>query len=461
MRTRFGIDYSECASDAVIVLSDISKGVALNVLMLGWELPPYNSGGLGTACLGLTEGLANHDVDINFVVPKVFGTLPFNHMKVVSAIEYGGEGTLQKILAREDITAEEIASQLAYGATATETTHQQLTVEHVNNKRPVAPHVQAHWYAQQAGAIAEEHPDFHIVHGHDWFTYYGGIEARRVAAEQGRAVPFVAHVHATEIDRSSVHGDPRIVAIEHTGLHAADRVIAVSHYTKRVIHDHYGVAKSKISVVHNGIPERQPERFDFFELKKHHKIVLFMGRLTMQKGPDYFVKLAKAVTDVDPSVRFVMVGSGDMEKRCIEEAAHMGLTGKILFSSFLRGKDVDRAYQLADLFVMPSVSEPFGIVALEALQNGTPVLASSRSGVAEVSQHVITADFWDIPAMRNAVLKTINDPHFHSHLVRGGQEDLRHLSWHNAARKLKAVYEDVLAGFNPAVLQPAPVSVRS
>lgn len=440
--------------------------MAINVLMLGWELPPHNSGGLGTACLGLTEGLAEQDVQINFVVPKVFSKLPFSHMQVLSAVEYGGADSLKKILAQENLKPEDVLNQLAYGATISTDAKQQLLIEHLNQNRPVAPHVQAHWYAEQASAIAKHHDDFEVVHSHDWFTYYGGMSARQVAQEKGRATPFVAHVHATEIDRSSEHGDPRILEIERRGLQAADQVVAVSHYTKELVHRYYDVPRQKISVVHNGINHtRQPKRFDFQELKRHHKIVLFMGRLTMQKGPDYFVKLAQAVNKVDPSVRFVMVGSGDMEKRCIEESARLGLTGTMLFSSFLRGEDVDRAYQLADLFVMPSISEPFGIVALEAMQNGTPAIVSRQSGVAEVSEHVVKVDFWDIEKMRDAVLDVLGNPDYQHHLRQGAFQDLHQLTWQEAARKMRAIYEEALhnslTSLSPSTSTLSPVSVSA
>jgi len=424
--------------------------------MLGWEIPPFNSGGLGTACLGLTEGLSDQGVDIRFVVPKVFGKLPFNHMKVLSAADYSSASQLKSLLEREDIQQEFITHQLAYGGHISVNEKKELLIEHLNHQLPVAPHIQATWYAQQAAAIAEQTEHFEVIHAHDWFTYYGGMAARDVARRKGHNVPFIAHVHATEIDRSGEHGDPAIIAIERTGLHAADHVVAVSHYTKELLHRRYGIPRSKISVVHNGIPShKQPQVFDIQELKRHHKIVLFMGRMTMQKGPDYFVKLAKAVTDEDPNVRFIMVGSGDMEKKCIEESAKQGLTGKMLFSSFLRGSSVDRAYQLADLFVMPSVSEPFGIVALEAMQNGTPVLVSNQSGVAEVSNNIMKVDFWDIEAMKGSVLSALYDPNFHAAMKQGGYDDLQTLTWDHAATKMKAVYEHVLRSMKPLELQPA------
>jgi glycogen(starch) synthase len=422
--------------------------------MLGWELPPYNSGGLGTACLGLTEALTPLGVSIRFVVPKLFGALPYSHMDVISAADYASPDEMLKLLSLSKTEEDYITHTLAYGNHLTVDEQRRVWVEQLGAAAPVSPHTQATWYAQQATAIAQNET-YDLIHCHDWMTYYGGIAAKEVAHRKGADVPFVAQVHATEIDRCGENGNPAIIAIEKRGLHQADEVVAVSHYTKEMIHRHYEVPRAKISVVHNGIPaDRQPARYDLHELKKHHKIVLFMGRITMQKGPDYFVKLAKSVTDRDPSVLFVLVGSGDMERRCIEESARQGLTGKILFSTFLRGEDVDRAYQLADLFVMPSVSEPFGIVALEAIQNGTPALVSNQSGVAEVSEHLIKVDFWDIEKMADSVLKVLQDPAYASHLRQGGFEDLKNLSWNHSAEKMQSVYNHLLTRF---ATQPRPL----
>lgn len=448
------ISYTGVAS-SVVTNANI---VTLNVLMLGWELPPYNSGGLGTACLGMTEGLADQAVKIKFVVPKVFGKFPFNHMSVVSAVDYDGEGFLQQLLQREDVDSQLVTSQLAYGGSISIDEKKRLLIEHLRQQLPISPQVQADWYAHQTAEIANTDDNYDVVHGHDWFTYLGGIAARQVAKEHGRTVPFIAHVHATELDRSGKAGDPQIIEIERRGLQAADHVIAVSHFTKELLHQHYRIPRQKISVVHNGIsPSKQPKHSSLKQFKRNHKIVLFMGRLTMQKGPDYFVKLAHAISQVDPNIRFVMVGSGDMEKRCIEESARLGLTGKLLFSSFLRGNDVNRAYQLADLFVMPSVSEPFGIVALEAMQNGTPVLVSKQSGVAEVSKHVIKVDFWDIAKMQQEVLAVLAKPSYRQRLRTGATADLQRLTWDVAATKLQTIYRQVIEDLIPVQLPMRPL----
>lgn len=391
-------------------------------------------------------------MSIRFVVPKIFGALPYTHMTVLDATEYGSVDDLRHLMIDEDIEESVLASTLGYGNRLTIDERKRIWIQQVElGSAPVPPQVQAAWYAKKAAHIAQQHKDFDVIHTHDWMTYYGGMAAQRVAKRlHKRHIPIVAHVHATEVDRCGVYGDPGIIEIEKKGLQAADRVVAVSHYTKEVIHRHYGIPRQKISVVYNGIPShREPARFDLAKLKEKYKIVLFMGRITMQKGPDYFVKLAKSVTDHDPMVRFVMVGSGDMERRCIEEAARLGLTGKMLFSSFLRGVDVDRAYQLADLFVMPSVSEPFGIVALESIQNGTPAIVSKQSGVAEVSEHLVKVDFWDIPKMTEEVLHVLQTPGRQQQLRQGGFQDLTRLSWHDSGRALHEVYQSLIDGLNP------------
>lgn len=400
------------------------------------------------ACLGMTETLAPLGVRINFVVPKSHGPFPFNHMQVHSAVDYASVEEIEKILNLTMAEQKTIAKAIAYGdMVMMDSKDRRMRIAHGVGGISVPPEDQAAWYAYQAAAIARQQ-QFDIVHCHDWMTMYCGIAAKEVAAARGEQVSFVAHVHITAIDQAGGNpdnADPRIMHIEKRGMEAADKIITVSEYTRQMVHRHYGIPLKKITVVHNGIPARQIPYYDLHELKKHYKIVLFLGRVTIQKGPDYFIQLAKAVTDQDPNVRFVLVGSGDMERQCIEMAAHMGLTGKILFSKFLRGQEaVDRAYQLADLFVMPSASEPFGLVALEAMQMGTPVIASNQSGVSEVTNAMLTADFWDVPKMTGHVLDLLQNPQKYQQLSAQGKLDAERVSWHAAAEKIKNVYESLI-----------------
>jgi len=424
--------------------------------MLGWELPPFNSGGLGTASLGLTEGLASLDIGIEFVLPKSPGRFPFQHMRVHSAADYTKDGEATHWEERYFETS------LGYGNYLTHTADGQVVVTPglsmpEDTNLPTAE-AQAAWYAKRAARLAATQ-NFDLVHSHDWMTYEAGIASRTVARKRGQDVPLVAHVHATEADRGGTRGGGNriIAALEKRGVHQADRVVAVSHYTKQMIHTEYEVPLNKISVVHNGIDtKRQPEQFPLHALKAHHKLVLFMGRVTLSKGPDYFLEVARQVCAADPNVRFLLIGSGDMEQACIERAAAMGLTGKVLFSTFLRGKDVEKAYQLADLFVMPSVSEPFGLVVLEAMQNGTPVITSKQSGVVEVSDSMIKVDFWDTEAMSRSVLHVLHNPHFTQELTRNAKHDVAQLSWGRAAEKLHEIYSELVP--QQLVLLPAVAS---
>lgn len=428
--------------------------------MFGWELPPHNSGGLGTACLGLTQGLAPLGVDIDFVLPGNFSAEDADHMNVIDASLYPASKSVLRRLRLAGLSPQQVARSLGYGSEITIGADGLPRVTYLPSGISAAPEAQARWYAYQAASIAKER-EFDLIHSHEWMTYYSGIAAREVAHARGEETPLVTHVHATEIDRGGADGgNQAIIQIEKEGLQRADRVVTVSHYTKKIVEKHYGVPARKISVVHNGIstPANQP-KFDLHALKKHYKLVLFMGRITMSKGPDYFIKLAKAVTDQDAKVKFIMVGSGDMEKRCIELAAQQGLTGKVLFSPFLRGEDVNRAYQLADLFIMPSVSEPFGLVALEAMQNGTPAIVSKQSGVAEVSDNLVKIDFWDTEEMRKAVLELLYSPHKSQALTQAGLSEMKHLSWENSAQRVQGIYQELLGAIKPPVLQPAFIQI--
>ena len=367
--------------------------------MFGWELPPYNTGGLGTASLGLTQGLAETGADLDFVLPEA-GIFPYTHMRIHSLPK-------NSVLPQPYGTAYGQAEQYA------------------------------RWYASAASNLS--FPDADVIHTNDWMTYRAGIETKQAASLIGQNIPLVAHVHATEFDRAGVDGDRSIYAMERQGLQQADHVIAVSAYTAETVRKRYQIPSAKISVVHNGITQRSvPKR------RKAGKTVLFMGRMTYQKGPEYFLEMARIIVQSDPSVRFIMVGSGDQEASTIELAAKMGLAGKVLFSSFLRGDDVSAAYQSADLFVMPSISEPFGLVALEALQHGTPTIVSRQSGVSEVSENLILVDFWDSAAMAKVALEVLRSPRKAAQLAKRGREDVNTLSWSRAAKAVREVYTSLL-----------------
>jgi glycosyltransferase involved in cell wall biosynthesis len=301
---------------------------------------------------------------------------------------------------------------------------------------------QVHRYATKVMEIATVE-DFDLIHAHDWMTYPAGIA---VAKSSGK--PFIVHVHSTEFDRSGEHVNQSIYDIERQGMHSADRVITVSNYTRNIIVGRYGVAPEKVEVVHNGVehdtcsdsgsPHALPE--------KTGKIVLFLGRITMQKGPEYFLAAAKKVLEKMDDVKFIMAGDGDMTHGMVEYAAYLGIGHKVLFTRFLRGADVDRAYQMADLYVMPSVSEPFGITPLEALKHNVPVLISKQSGIAEVLTHALKVDFWDIDQMANKIAAVLKFPLLRRTLRDDGHSEVYKFRWEDAAAKIMGIYEKILNG---------------
>jgi glycogen(starch) synthase len=294
-------------------------------------------------------------------------------------------------------------------------------------------------YAALACAIAAEE-DFDVVHAHDWMTFPAGMA---VAAASGK--PLVVHMHSTEFDRTGMNVYQRIYDIERAGMHAACKVIAVSHMTRSVILRHYGVDPRKVEVVYNAIDENGDEgRPSLPPITRDEKIVLFLGRITMQKGPEYFLAAAKRVLEVMDNVRFVMAGSGDMIRRMIELAAEMGIGHKVLFTGFLRGNDVRRVFRMADLYVMPSVSEPFGLTPLEALSNEVPVLISKQSGVAEVLKHALKVDFWDVDEMANKIIAVLRHPPLAATLRDHGSFEVKHFSWADSAANCLRVYQAAL-----------------
>lgn len=403
--------------------------------MFGWEFPPFNTGGLGTACQGLTRGLANKGAEVIFVLPRIPGAVG-SDIKLVSANI--GKTTIKMVqvnsLLRGYITAEEYNEQLKQ-------------MGFTNLSHSVAHSVYASdlflevlRYAKSADRIAREEK-FDVIHAHDWLTFKAGIVAKRVSGK-----PLVVHVHATEFDRSGGHSVNQFVYdIEREGMHLADKVIAVSNFTKEKIVHHYGIPPSKVEVVHNAVDftDRQFSKSEF-KIKETDKVVLFLGRITLQKGPDYFIEAAKKVLEFEPNVKFIVAGSGDMEHKMIEKAIELGIIDKVLFAGFLRGEDIDKAYQMADVYVMPSVSEPFGITALESMMNKTPIIISKQSGVSEVVKHCLKVDFWDINQLVNKIVAVLKYKDLKSTLAEHGSEEVSKFSWDIPARKCIDIYNKVL-----------------
>jgi len=394
--------------------------------MFGWEYPPYKSGGLGTACYGLTKGLKNHNVDIIFVLPRGDKDKADNsYVKMLIASDYGNikfigiPTILTPYMTSESymqIKGQKGKAGSIYGA--------DLFQEVYN-------------YAQRARLIAQQE-EYDIIHCHDWMTYPAGIEAKKVSGKK-----LVVHIHATEFDRTGGNGaNEYVYQLEKRGFEQADRIVAVSNFTKNQVVNHYGISPEKVDVVHNAV-EKEHKKFQQLEMGKD-KLVLFLGRVTLQKGPEYFVYAAKKVLEKRKDVKFVMVGTGDMLERMINLTIDMGINDHFLFTGFLEGEELDKVYSMAKLYVMPSVSEPFGITPLEALTNGTPVLISKQSGVSEVLHHALKVDFWDVNEIANKILAVLKHEELHETLVDNGQTQLNSISWDNSARKLIDVYKKVI-----------------
>ena len=294
-----------------------------------------------------------------------------------------------------------------------------------------------HRYAAMAAELADNE-QFDIVHAHDWMTYPAGIAVATISGK-----PLVVHIHSTEFDRSGEHVNQMIYDIEREGMHRADRVITVSHFTRNIIISRYGVSGDKVEVVYNGVERNGGWPTDETVIEKDEKIVLFLGRITMQKGPEYFLQAAKKVLELMDNVRFVMAGSGDLMHRAIEMAAELGIGHKVLFTGFLRGEDVRKIYKMADLYVMPSVSEPFGIAPLEALDNDVPVIISKQSGVSEVLMHALKVDFWDVNEIANKIVAVLKYPSLQMTLRSHGNFEVRRLRWKDAAARCIKIYEEM------------------
>ena len=428
----------------------------MKVFMLGWEFPPFISGGLGTACYGLTKAMSELDIDVTFVLPKSVDTAHTSHVKVLSPkaqykvkdshlidyeeLKHVTFREVQSVMTPYDTPeifekkVERILREKKQKHVEFEHTHHIDTDDSGGEHYGGDLYAEVHRYASAAVQMAMSE-DFDVIHAHDWMTFPAGIA---VASITGK--PLVVHVHSTEFDRSGENVNQIVYDIERKGMHLADRVIAVSHLTKNIIITRYGITGDKVSVVHNGVEQNGGLPYNRIGIKKGEKIVLFLGRITMQKGPEYFLQAAKKVCDVMDNVKFVMAGSGDMMNRIIEMAAEMGIGNKVLFTGFLRGGDVEKIYRLADLYVMPSVSEPFGIAPLEALNNDVPVLISKQSGVSEVLTHVLKVDFWDVNEMANKVVAVLKYPPLQMTLREHGNFEVRRLRWVDSARKCAKIY---------------------
>ena len=421
--------------------------------MFGWEFPPHISGGLGTACYGLTRGMSVvPGMDILFVVPKAYGDEDQSRMRVMGA----GDVTLDIRTVKEhqflnDLSYIEINSNLVPYTSAEEYEELVNKAEH-SGKRLVETtmggklnftgsygknlYEEIANYGLVAGEIALKE-EFDIIHSHDWLTYPAGIAAKRASGK-----PLVIHVHATDFDRSGGKVNPTVFEIEKTGMELADKIIAVSNLTRITVIEKYGIHPDKVVTVYNAVDPISD--YEKLQLKRGitDKVVTFLGRVTLQKGPEYFVQAAYKVLQKMDNVRFVMAGSGELLEKMIQWTAALGISDRFHYTGFLKGDDVFRMFSISDVYVMPSVSEPFGISPLEAMQSNVPSIISNQSGVAEILNYAIKVDFWDVDALADAIYGLVNYPALSEIFKKHGVAEVNEMKWENSGKKVHAIYKE-------------------
>ncbi len=427
----------------------------MRVLMFGWEFPPHISGGLGTASYGLTKGMSTlEDLDVIFVVPKAWGDEDQSGVRLIGANQV--PVAFRQVLYRgfrRPIEKIEVLSRIVpytdpedfWKRVTSEVSEYTMYVQ-TNDKGKVdfsgkydsSLMDEIYKYSVVASVIAEEN-DFDIIHAHDWLAYPAGISAMEVSGK-----PLVIHVHATDFDRSGGNVNPDVYKIEKRGMDAASKIITVSNLTRDIVINKYQIDPGKVETVYNAVEPVNISEEVIMEKGFDEKVVTFLGRITLQKGPEYFIEAAYKVLKVMPNVRFVMAGSGDMMERMMRRAAALKITDRFHFTGFLRGKDVFTMLTMSDVYIMPSVSEPFGISPLEAMQSNVPVIISKQSGVSEILTHAVKTDFWDIDAMADAIYGILNYPALSQMFIKNGKEEVVRLKWDNSARHVMDIYKRVI-----------------
>ncbi len=427
----------------------------MKVLMFGWEFPPHISGGLGTACYGMVRGLANAGTDVMFVMPSASGDEDQSFTRIINASDVETtEETVDSVDFLRKVSFLRVGSNMVPYLSPEQFSElvqkeQKEHAEHFSTKFGKKYKFSGKYganlmdevvrYAAVCGTIALQHRDeFDVIHAHDWLTYLAGIAAKRLTGK-----PLVIHVHATEYDRTGENVNTIVYDIERSGMVNADRVITVSNLTRNIVVNKYHIDPAKVVTVHNAVDFTGR---DLMTVTRGvpEKVVTFLGRITFQKGPEYFIEAAAKVLKRYRNVRFVMAGSGDLMNRSVRRAAQLGIADKFHFTGFLRGDDVRKMFAYSDVYVMPSVSEPFGISPLEAMQSGVPSIISKQSGVAEVLKYSLKVDFWDIDALADSIYGLLCYPAIAKMAAREGKEEVDSLKWDDAAKKINAVYNAAL-----------------
>ena len=425
----------------------------MKVLMFGWEFPPHITGGLGTACFGMTKGLAKNNVDVIFVVPKAFGDEDQSNVRIVNASDitinldhekdrmYWNRVQYMEIGSNiiPYVGVEEFAQMAEIGSNVYENFRSNVFAPYYEFSGRYGANLmeEVARYALIGSAIATQN-DFDVIHAHDWLTYSAGVAAKETTGK-----PLIVHMHATEFDRSGENINTDVFAIEKNGMEKADAVITVSNLTRQIAIERYGIDPRKVVTVHNAVEPSGKT------VLKHDgskgKLVTFLGRVTYQKGPEYFVEAAYKVLQRDPNIRFVMAGTGDLIQKMILRVAQLRIGNHFHFTGFLEGNDIDQLFSMTDVFVMPSISEPFGIVPLEAMRSNVPVVISKQSGVSEVLKHALKVDFWDINALSDAIYGLCHYKALSDFFIKYGKEEVENIKWERASCKIKKVYESLFS----------------
>ncbi len=424
----------------------------MKVLMFGWEFPPHISGGLGTACYGLTKALATFDeMQLTLVVPKTYGD-----EKIPSATLIG-------------------ADQIAVSRSHSESFGLNLSTKVIQIDSPIIPYTNPDEYFRfveqsssdkclvqsddpnripfsgnygndlfdevvcfglVAGVLAEE-IGFDVIYVHDWMTFPAGMATKNKSGK-----PLVVHVHSTEFDRGAGWVNQQVFEIEKKGMEAADKVIAVSNLTRRIILEKYRIPPEKVVVVYNAVEPVVTFKKPLLKNLENERLVSFLGRITVQKGPGYFVEAASLVLKKMKNVRFVMAGKGDMAELMARRAAELDIADRFQFPGFLSEEKVVDLFRRSDILVMPSVSEPFGIVALEAMQAGVPVILSRQSGASEVIQHALKVNYWDVEALADAICLLLNDSDLRIEMSKNGKREAKKFQWKTSAEEIVKVFSE-------------------
>ena len=418
----------------------------MKVLMFGWEFPPHISGGLGTASYGLTKGFVQQgDVEIKFCIPKPYGDEDNSFLRIVAMNSVP--------IVWKDVNYDYVNSRIGNVMTPEEyyryreNIYSDFSYMHTNDLGcmefaggyPDNLHDEINNYSIIAGVVARTE-EFDIIHSQDWLTYPAGIHAKQVSGKK-----LVIHVHATDFDRSRGNVNPTVYAIEKNGMDNADHIFCVSELTRRTVIEKYHQHPDKVSTLHNAVTPLSQDILDIVPKKiPDEKVVTFLGRITMQKGPEYFVEAAAQVLKKTKNIRFCMAGSGDMMNDMIRLVAQRGISDRFHFPGFMRGRQVYECLKASDVYIMPSVSEPFGISPLEAMQCDVPTIISKQSGCAEILDKCIKTDYWDINAMADAIYSICNNDSLYEYLKVEGRKEVDSITWEDVALRLRRMYEKVL-----------------